>query len=166
MMKPIDSTITTNGSTFNPGDSSVYSPVASSQPHLRSNMFSALIYIAGGVVRRGVLNIVLLLPPAPAARVLAGLAFATFASRSAAAFLLIAVAGPPGGLGDAGRAVVEPVDGAELTGDVGRGEDWYFKLATEFAVLDYCLISSGGIAENAMTAMTANKAVCQFHSQV
>lgn len=73
MMKPMDNTITTNGSTFNPGDSSVYS-----------------------------FNMVLLLPPAPAARVLAGLAFATFASRSAAAFLLIAVAGPPGGFGDAG----------------------------------------------------------------
>lgn len=54
------------------------------------------------VIWSSVLNMVLLLPPAPAARVLAGLAFATFASRSAAAFLLIAVAGPPGGFGDAG----------------------------------------------------------------
>jgi hypothetical protein len=71
---------------------------------------------------RNILNIVLLLPPAPAARVLDGLAFATLSALSAAAFLLIAVAGPPGGLGDAGRAVVEPVEG-ELTGEDGRGED-------------------------------------------
>ena len=65
---------------------------------------------------------VLLLPPAPAARVLAGRALAALSARSAAAFLRIAVAGPPGGLGEAGRAVDEPVEG-ELTGDVGRGED-------------------------------------------
>lgn len=68
------------------------------------------------------LNIVLLLPPAPAARVLAGRALATLSARSAAAFLRIAVAGPPGGFGDAGRAVVEPVVGL-FTGEVGRGED-------------------------------------------
>jgi hypothetical protein len=67
---------------------------------------------------------VLLLPPAPAARVLDGLAFATLSARSAAALLLIAVAGPPGGLGDDGRPVLEPVDApAELTGEDGRGED-------------------------------------------
>lgn len=65
----------------------------------------------------------LLLPPAPAARVLVGRAFANLSARSAAAFRRIAVAGPPGGLGDAGRAVVEPVDG-EFTGDEGRGEDY------------------------------------------
>lgn len=65
---------------------------------------------------------VLELPPAPAARVLLGLWFADFSARSAAAFLRITVAGPPGGLGDAGRAVVEP-EAALLTGDVGRGED-------------------------------------------
>ena len=69
-----------------------------------------------------ILNIVLLLPPAPAALVLVGRAFATLSALSAAAFLLMAVAGPPGGFGDAGRAVVEPVEG-ELTGDEGRGED-------------------------------------------
>lgn len=69
-----------------------------------------------------VLNIVLLLPPAPAERVLVGRAFATLSARSAAAFLRIAVAGPPGGFGDAGRAVVEPVDW-ELTGEEGLGED-------------------------------------------
>ena len=69
------------------------------------------------------LSIVLLLPPAPAARVLEGLAFATLSALSAAAFRLIAVAGPPGGFGDEGRAVEEPVDGGELTGEDGRGED-------------------------------------------
>lgn len=74
-------------------------------------------------MKEHILNIVLLLPPAPAALVLEGLAFATLSARSAAAFLLIAVAGPPGGLGEAGRApVVVPVDG-EFTGEEGRGED-------------------------------------------
>ena len=52
-----------------------------------------------------------------------GRAFATLSALSAAAFLLIAVAGPPGGLGDEGRAVVVPVEGGELTGEVGLGED-------------------------------------------
>lgn len=67
---------------------------------------------------------VLLLPPAPAARVLEGRALATLASRSAAAFRRRAVAGPPGGLGDDGRAVLAPVEGGELTGDEARGADW------------------------------------------
>lgn len=53
---------------------------------------------------------------------LEGLAFAALSALSAAAFLLIAVAGPPGGLGEAGRAVVVPVEG-EFTGEDGRGED-------------------------------------------
>jgi len=65
---------------------------------------------------------VLELPPAPAARVLLGLWFAVFSARSAAAFLRITVAGPPGGFGDAGRAVDEP-DAALLAGDWARGED-------------------------------------------
>ena len=73
-------------------------------------------------LRVHILNMVLLLPPAPAARVLVGRAFATLSALSAAAFLLIAVAGPPGGLGEDGRAVVDPVEG-ELTGEEGRGED-------------------------------------------
>jgi hypothetical protein len=64
---------------------------------------------------------VLLLPPAPAARVLVGRALATLSARSAAAFLRIAVAGPPGALGEAARAVVEPVEGE--MGEVGRGAD-------------------------------------------
>lgn len=42
---------------------------------------------------------------------------------SAAAFLRIAVAGPPGAFGEAGRAVVVPVVG-ELMGEEGRGEDY------------------------------------------
>jgi hypothetical protein len=42
--------------------------------------------------------------------VLFGRADATLSARSAAAFLLIAVAGPPGGLGEEGRAVDEPVE--------------------------------------------------------
>lgn len=67
------------------------------------------------------LSIVLELPPAPAARVLLGRRLAVFSARSAAAFLLITVAGPPGGLGEAGRAVVEP-EGV-FAGEVGRGED-------------------------------------------
>lgn len=65
---------------------------------------------------------VLELPPAPAARVLLGLWFAVFSARSAAAFLLITVAGPPGGLGEAGRAVEEP-EAALLEGDCARGDD-------------------------------------------
>ena len=76
----------------------------------------------------------LLLPPAPAARVLEGLAFATLSALSAAAFRLIAVAGPPGGLGDDGRAVEEPVDGGELTGEDGRGEDCHDVLAVLYLV--------------------------------
>ena len=71
------------------------------------------------------LSIVLLLPPAPAARVLDGRWFAAFSARSAAAFLRIAVRGPPGAAGDEGRAVVEPVEGelGPFPGDDGRGED-------------------------------------------
>lgn len=72
--------------------------------------------------RMYVLSIVLLLPPAPAALVLDGRWAEMRSCLSAAAFLLIAVAGPPGAFGDAWRAVVVPVDG-ELIGDDGRGED-------------------------------------------
>lgn len=71
-----------------------------------------------------ILSIVLLLPPAPAALVLVGLALATLSALSAAAFLRIAVFGPPGGVGDDGRAVLAPTDCAVLTGELGRGEDW------------------------------------------
>lgn len=68
------------------------------------------------------LSMVLLLPPAPAALVLVGLAFATLSALSAAAFLRIAVFAPPGG--DDGRAVLEPTEGGGLTGEFGRGDDW------------------------------------------
>jgi hypothetical protein len=68
------------------------------------------------------LSMVLELPPAPAALVLLGRWLETFSARSAAAFLRITVAGPPGGLGDAWRAVVVPV-AALFTGEVGRGAD-------------------------------------------
>jgi hypothetical protein len=60
--------------------------------------------------------------------VLLGLALAALSLKSAAAFLLIAVAGPPGGFGEDGRAVEEPELGV-LTGEVGRGEDWQSVLA-------------------------------------
>lgn len=91
-MKTTDSVMTTTGSTFSPGDSSVYS-----------------------------LSMVLELPPAPAALVLLGRRLAVFSARSAAAFLRMTVAGPPGGFGDAGRAVVEPEEAA--FGEVARGAD-------------------------------------------
>jgi hypothetical protein len=68
------------------------------------------------------LSIVLELPPAPAALVLLGRRFAVFSARSAAAFLRITVAGPPGGFGDAGRAVVEPEEA--VAGEVARGADY------------------------------------------
>lgn len=64
---------------------------------------------------------VLELPPAPAALVLLGRRLAVFSARSAAAFLRMTVAGPPGGFGDAGRAVVEPEEAA--FGEVARGAD-------------------------------------------
>lgn len=75
-----------------------------------------------------VLNIVLLEPPAPAALVLLGRAFALFSFRSAAARLLMAVAGPPGGFGDDGRAEEAPELGALFTGEFGRGADYSFAL--------------------------------------
>ena len=73
------------------------------------------------------LSMVLELPPAPAALVLLGRWLETFSARSAAAFLRMTVAGPPGGLGDAWRAVVLPV-AALFTGEVGRGADILFEL--------------------------------------
>ena len=60
----------------------------------------------------------LLLPPAPALLVLLGRAFATLSARSAAAFRRIAVFGPPGGVGEEGRAVLDPdVGGGEVGGE-------------------------------------------------
>jgi hypothetical protein len=60
---------------------------------------------------------VLLLPPAPAALVLVGRAFAARSARSAAAFLRIAVLGPPGAIGEDCRAVLEPTAWAVPTGE-------------------------------------------------
>lgn len=73
--------------------------------------------------RYHVLNIVLLEPPAPAALVLLGRAFALFSFKSAAARLLMAVAGPPGGFGDDGRPDEAPELGG-LTGEDDRGVDY------------------------------------------
>ena len=64
---------------------------------------------------------VLLLPPAPAALVDAGRAFATRSFWSAAARLRMAVLGPPGGVGLDGRPLAAPTPG--LTGDDALGED-------------------------------------------
>jgi hypothetical protein len=65
-----------------------------------------------------------LLPPAPAALVELGRAFATLSFWSAAARRLIAVLGPPGGVGEEGRPLLEPIAApGELTGEEGRGED-------------------------------------------
>ena len=61
------------------------------------------------------------LPPAPAALVLVGLAFATLSALSAAAFLLMAVFGPPGG--DRFRPLLTPAEGGGEAGEDGRGED-------------------------------------------
>lgn len=67
---------------------------------------------------------VLELPPAPAALVLLGRTLAIFSFWSAAARRRIAVRAPPGGGGDEGRPVLTPEAGGELTGEVGRGEDY------------------------------------------
>lgn len=66
---------------------------------------------------------VLLLPPAPAALVLAGLAFATLSALSAAALRRSIVFTPPGG--EDARAVVLPGPGAgeAATGGEGVGDD-------------------------------------------
>ena len=91
-INPTLSTITTTGSTLSPGLSSVYS-----------------------------LSMVLEDPPAPAARVLAGRALAALSFMSAAALRRIAVAGPPGGFGEDGRAVLLPVLPAPLPGAAAGG---------------------------------------------
>lgn len=74
---------------------------------------------------------VLELPPAPAALVLVGLALATLSARSAAAFLLIAVLGPPGG--DRLRPLLTPPDGEGEPGDDGWGEDCRIDVSREYA---------------------------------
>lgn len=57
------------------------------------------------------------LPPAPAALVLVGLVLATLSARSAAAFRLIAVLGPPGG--DRFRPLLTPADAGGEIGEEG-----------------------------------------------
>ena len=67
---------------------------------------------------------VLLLPLAPAARVLEGRWLATLSARSAAALRRMAVFGPPGGVGEVGRApVVVPTDGEEAPSPGEDGRD-------------------------------------------
>lgn len=63
------------------------------------------------------------LPPAPAALVLLGLAFATLSFWSAAARLLIAVFGPPGGVGLEG--LPDTAATGLLTGDADLGDDYF-----------------------------------------
>ena len=75
------------------------------------------------MVNEHVLNMVLLLPPAPAALVLFGLALATRSARSAAAFLRMTALGPPGAAGDDGLAVVDPLDAGAGTGEPALGDD-------------------------------------------
>jgi hypothetical protein len=73
---------------------------------------------------------VLLEPPAPAARVLFGRALAIFSFWSAAARRRIAVRAPPGGGGEEGRAL-EPVAWPAAVGEEGdaaRGEDYVFEV--------------------------------------
>lgn len=70
-------------------------------------------------------SIVLVLPPAPAARVLAGRALATLSCLSAAARLLSIVLGPPGGVGEVGRALLPLAAAGELTGELDLGVDYY-----------------------------------------
>ena len=65
---------------------------------------------------------VLELPPAPAERVLLGLALASFSFWSAAARRRMAIFAPPGGAGEAGLATEEPLAAAE--GESARGEDY------------------------------------------
>lgn len=75
--------------------------------------------------RKNVLNIVLELPPAPAALVLAGRAFAACAALSAAFRRRMAVLGPPGGVGDEGLDERAPPSDPEArpVGEVARGEE-------------------------------------------
>lgn len=68
-----------------------------------------------------ILSIVLELPPAPADLVLDGLALAALSALSAAAFLRIAVFGPPGGERLRPLVTLPTVEGVE--GEEGLGDD-------------------------------------------
>lgn len=87
-----------------------------------------------------ILSIVELLPPAPAERVLFGLALAIFSFWSAAARLRITARAPPGGGGESGRAVDWPEAGGEFTGDAGRGEDCF---ARKLSAISYSVTDLG-----------------------
>ena len=154
-MKTSERTSTITGSTFRPGDSSVYSPVAQSkslaytsqypiEPSLRRDPRPQPFQSSAMEMRRhrsssrqqyrqkryrDVRSMVLELPPAPAALVLVGLAFATLSALSAAAFLLIAVFGPPGG--DRFRPLLTPAEAGGETGEEGLGEDYGIKVSCE-----------------------------------
>lgn len=68
-------------------------------------------------------SIVLVLPPAPAARVLAGLWFAILSFLSAAARRLRSVFGPPGTRGVLAPEFEAALAPGELTGELGLGDD-------------------------------------------
>jgi hypothetical protein len=74
--------------------------------------------------RGNIRSMVLLEPPAPAARVLLGRTLAIFSFWSAAARRRIAVRGPPGIEGDEGRPTLAPLAAAPAIGEAGRGEDY------------------------------------------
>ncbi len=81
---------------------------------------------------------VLELPPAPAALVLVGLALATLSARSAAAFRLIAVFGPPGG--DRVRPLLTPPAGEGEPGEDDCGEDCRTGVSRSFAKCPYVFL--------------------------
>lgn len=103
-----------------------------SHPHTHTSSSPSLSHpcnLLSAVLKKGEkihsLNIVLLLPPAPAALVELGLAFANLSFWSAAALRLMAVLGPPGGVGLEGRPVGDaPVAAPGVpAGEEGRGAD-------------------------------------------
>jgi hypothetical protein len=74
---------------------------------------------------RDILSIVLVLPPAPAALVLLGLALAIFSFWSAAARRRMAIFAPPGAPGEEGVSDAPVPAAAGLsTGDVAAGDDY------------------------------------------
>ena len=90
---------------------------------------------------------VLELPPAPAALVLVGRALATLSARSAAAFLLIAVFGPPGG--DKFRPLLTPADAGGEVGEEGRGDDWQ-RVSGQPCYFMYLLVSISHVQSSTM----------------
>jgi hypothetical protein len=86
--------------------------------------------------------------------VLDGLALATLSFWSAAARLLIAVLGPPGGVGLEGLPLAAPTPG-EVTGDEARGEDCFLSDSCDLVPKDTNWIRGGkqlvGRADTATT---------------